>query len=1144
MTNYYQHLRKIIFVLLAFSVPIGLVAQEWAMAKTGSKVTINQENQVALVQVLKKIEQKFHVNFNYDGNLLSEIFTSALGNEENYANVEQTLDHILKPLSLKYEKLDQDYYLIYKEENTKKIKRIEKKFDIEGKPNNGESNKGASNIQNSRPVINPLNALVQRQGKEVSGKVTSFGDNEPLPGVNVVEKGTTNGTVTNVSGEYTLTVDPDATLVFSSVGYATEEIEVNNRSVVNLVMTVDVQQLQELVVVGYGEQKKTNLTGSVSDISGDKILKMSTMQTSSALQGVAPGVIIDQSSGQPGRDASSIRVRGIGSLTIGAGEYKNDPLILVDGVEADMNIVDPNNIESITVLKDAASAAIYGSRAANGVILITTKRGTENFYVNYNANLGWQRATNYPEFSGGLEFMTYLNEALTNEGKDPVWSDDFISEWKSNQPSDMYPNTDWKEEVLKPSAFQQRHNISINGGSDKITALASLTYLDQDGLVENTNYRRYGLRLNTDIRVTDKLDFGVDIVGKNYSRKQPGFGTGEVFYQTNRIPPLYDVMLDDGRWGVGWNGRNPRAMAEEGGLQEETWNEALLNLRASYEVIEGLDFTLGFAPRYNTYQNDDFNKLITTYYADGSFAYNVPQKSTLNVRDRDELELYFKAIATYSKSFNQHNINVLAGYDQTSYEQDWVHLFRDGFPLPDYQRINSGSIENQQTEGSAYEWSLRSYFGRFNYDFQGKYLFEANVRYDGSSRFAEGNKYGVFPSFSVGWRISDESFMENLGAITNLKLRGSWGKLGNQQIGTYPFLTTVDLSNDQNYSFNGTPANGGAITSLANNQISWEETEMIDIGLDLSLFQNKLEFVFDYYKKDTDGILLRLPIPQTMGLNAPFQNAGKVENRGWDLSVIHNNSVNDFNYNVNFMLSDVVNEVVDLKDTGPYNYGTTTIREGHPINAIYGYESLGLFQTDNEVGEHATQFGTVEAGDIIYKDQNGDDVINSDDRVVLGNQIPRMIYSMDISAEFRGFDARIFVQGVGKQDSYLFNEAVKAFHNGGKIQDWHIREHWTPDNPNASYPRFWFSFPNNDKTSSFWMRSGAYLRLRNLQVGYSLPQSLIETMNVQKFRIYLSGDNLFTIDDFYRGYDPETNLNNNNIYPFVSTYNLGVDVRF
>lgn len=991
-------------------------------------------------------------------------------------------------------------------------------------------------------------APVYAQTGTIRGQVVDAESQTPLPGVNVMIVGTTQGSATDLDGNYVIEgVAPGTHTVRSSfIGYTSQEIidvavVAGEATVLNFSLEVDVAGLEEVVVVGYGEQQKVNLTGAVKSVAGAELAKQPVMRASTAIQGQVPGLTVTRGSGQPGSDGGTLRIRGVGTL----GD--SNPLVLVDGVESSIDAVDPSNIESISVLKDAASASIYGSRAANGVILVTTKRGrTERFTVSYRNFVGVQTPTRLPKFLDGYDFMTLLNEANRNEGKAEPWSQEHINAWLENHETnpDEYPNTDWQNLVLDNSAMQQQHNVTVSGGTENIRMRGSVSYMDQDGIVNNTGYQRYGFRINTDVAVSQKFDVAFDIHGRRSTRLQPAMGMWRIFYDMNRVPPVYAAQWSDGLWGPGWNGQNPLAYANDGGTQETAWSEAALQFRAVYKPFANASIDLSFSPRYSQTFDRDFDKQYHTYdFKTKQIEYSWPTNTSLRVENSQYLETTLNLLGNYSFDLaKSHHFKTLVGIQRIANRGDWFNAYRDGYALPDYQQLASGSVENMQNNGSATEWGLLSYFGRINYDYKGKYLFEANARYDGSSRFAEGNRYGFFPSFSAGWRISEETFMDGIGFISDMKLRGSWGQLGNQNIGLYPFASTIALG--QNYVIGGAPVDGAALLALANRLISWESTEMTNFGLDLSLLDYRLEVTADYYIKNTRDILLRLPIPASVGLTAPYQNAGIVRNTGFDLALTHRNEVGGLNYSASLVFSDVRNEVIDLKETGPYNSTFTTIREGESMNAIFGYEALGLFQTQEEVDQHATQFGNVAPGDIKYKDQNGDGVINADDRVVLGNTVPRYTYGVNLSASYKGFDASVFVQGVGKVYGYLNNEAAWAFYNGGKVQEWHL-DRWTPDNPDATYPRFTFNFPNNQQVSSYWMLDASYLRVKNVNLGYTFPASIFGTSNIplSGLRIYLTGQDLFSFDS-YRGYDPESNLGDGNYYPFVTSYTIGLEATF
>lgn len=985
-----------------------------------------------------------------------------------------------------------------------------------------------------------------KKSKQITGTVTDTND-EVIIGANVVEKGTTNGIITDVDGNFTLTIPEDAVLQISYLGYTPKDIRTDNLREVRVKLAEDTQNLEEVVVVGYGVQKKINLTGSVDNISGADLAKKPVGQASMALQGMSSGVTVQQSSGQPGKDGGTIRIRGIGTLS------SSNPLILIDGIEADLNSIDPSDIENISILKDAASSAIYGSRAANGVILLTTNRAKKDaFRVNYDNYIGWQSATSMPQNVSGYDHMVMMNEANRNVGKVEPFKQEYIDEYRKNAPSDLYPETDWRRVMLKDKALQHNHHVSINGGSEKVSILGSLSYLSQDGITINTNYERVNLRLNSDINLRKNLSASFDIFFATDDNGTPS--AGQPWYFLNRYPNNLQGKNEDDSWGIGWDGTNTWAQQTDGGMTHEKNYTAHINFKVNYQPVEGLNLTFQYAPKWNIAHYKKFGKTVNLYYPSGDLYNPTPYRADMTEKYSKNITNNLKALATYDKSFDKHNLTVLGGFEQIDFRGDWLNGFRDQYSLENYEVLNAGSPANQTATGSATDWALRSLFGRINYNYDQKYLFEANIRYDGSSRFAQGLKYGIFPSFSAGWRISEEAFMKDIDWIDNLKIRASWGKLGNQDIGNYPFVSSVTLGLD--YVFNGTiPGQGGAVIDAANPDITWESTTMSNIGFDATLF-SKLSVTAEYYVKNTSDILLKLPIPGTTGLKPAYQNAGKVRNRGWDVTVRYTDRVGDFEYAVGLNLSDVRNEITNLAETGPYIYDRTIQKEGYPITSLYGLQAEGLFQTADEIKNHVSQFGTSLApGDIKYKDQltidtNGDGimdkadgVINADDRVVMGDYMPRYTYGIDFYAKYKDFDLSFLLQGVGKADGYLDQQGVMAFYMGGTAQAWH-KDYWTENNREASYPRLTFNYPNNEQVSSYWIRNASYLRLKNLQVGYAVPRSLTKKVYLDSLRFFFSAQNLFTITGFYDGFDPESPVGRGDFYPMMKVYSFGLNVKF
>lgn len=1009
-------------------------------------------------------------------------------------------------------------------------------------------------IEDKTILINKVNKPAKRVSTP-SSKVTTVApiqqtlrgvvkaeDGSALEAVSIVDVNSKQGASTDASGNFQITINSfPTTLRFSLVGYATAERQVTSASqVLNISLAPQVSDLDEVVVVGYGTQKKVNLTGAVAVVKSEQLTKQPVGQASTALQGAAPGLTVTQGSGQPGRDDGGLRIRGIGTLG------NANPLVLIDGVEGNINNVNTNDIENISVLKDASSAAIYGSRAANGVILVTTKRAkNEGVTVDYNNYAGWQTPTQMTDMVSGLDHMNLLNEAYTNTGKSPIFTEQMIKDYTAGMESnpDRFPNTDWQNLTMKNNAFMQNHYIAAQGGSEKVKVLGSLGFFDQDGILENTNFRRYNFRLNSDLQISNKVSAALDFFFTKSELKEPAGGTTNIFHWMRRIPANQAGILSTGQYGEGWNGDNPIAKARDGGLNLENPLNSVFNIDLKYKPIDGMTVNLVYSPKYEINHEKLFYNTVQSYYWNGDKAYLTPQKNSLTEKYEQYWYNNLRAVVSYEKTLaSDHNFNVMAGFQQEDQRDNFLSGYREIFLIPELQELNAGNQENNIARGTSSEWSLRSVFGRLNYDFQGKYLFEANARYDGSSRFAVGNKFSFFPSFSAGWRVSQEPFMESLSSVvSDMKIRGSWGKLGNQNItGLYSFASYFNIG-ATNYAFGENISTGAALTTMANSDIRWETTNVSNVGLDLTLWRN-LNITADYYYRKTSGILLQLDISRYLGFSTPpFQNAGVVENKGWDVSVAYNNAIGDFKYNVAINLSDVQNKILDMR--GVLRTGLTVNHEGHPIGSLYGYEAIGYFSSAEDVAGSPTQIGNIAPGDIKYKDQNGDGKIDAADEIIMGSPIPRYTYSANLGASYRGLDIALFFQGVGKADGYLFGQGIMPFYQGGTIQEQH-KDRWTPDNPNGSFPRFAFNENNNIQNSTFWMKNAAYLRLKNVTLGYTVPLPASANMPLRALRIFASGQNLFTKTNFWNGYDPEGPISTGGWYPQMKVYSFGLSAKF
>lgn len=976
---------------------------------------------------------------------------------------------------------------------------------------------------------------------------------EPLPGASATIRidGRVYGAIADFDGSFSLTLPsipaPDDVIEVSFIGFITEFVELGNQTSFKVILRDDKELLSESVVVGYGIQKKVNLTGSVAAVTNESLTKRPVMRASASLSGLAAGVTVTQTSGQPGSDGATIRVRGVGTLS------DSNPLVLVDGVEGSLDGVNPNDIESISILKDAASSAIYGSRAANGVILITTKAGSEGkLTATYNGYFGWQSPTAQPEFTSNYDYMLAMNQARENVGQSPLYGTDYLKKYlryKAVDP-DHYPDWDYQALLTTGSGFTQNHHASVSGGTKKLQAFASFAYQSQAGYMEGYDTDRYSIKARVSANVTDFLKLGLLIDGRHSTTVTPTYGSS-MLAAINRTPGLYPLILSDGRYGPGYNNNNYLALCREGGNVTSTTDYLRATVSATLTPLKGLVIDFKWSPTLSNTYKKTTKKSVPVYNSpeQESPVAILPEQSSLSQSESRYINNTIQAIASYNRTFsNVHDFGVLLGYEQISYDAQSHSLSRTGFVNDDYEVMNAGSIALMDNSGTASAWSLLSAFARLNYSYKSRYLFEANFRADGSSRFAKGNRFGYFPSFSAAWRISEEPFMNGAGWLDNLKIRASWGQLGNQEIGTYPSYVTINFN--PAYVFGGVGVDGGLQTTFANNNISWETSVTTNIGLDFAFLRNRLYGSFDWYVKNTHDILLQLPISEVTGMTAPYQNAGIVRNTGWDLELGHKNSFGDFSYAVNFNLSDVVNEVIDLKGAGPIIDGYEIIDEGYPINSIYGYKADGLFCTKEELLNHPNQsyFGEYGLGDIRYVNVTDSDgtknEINASDRTIIGNQIPRFTYGLNITAAWKGLDLTLFMQGIGKRDIILQGDAVWALYNAGKMQTW-MQDNWTESNKDATYPRLIAaSEHNNFQNSSFWVYNASFLRLKTVQLGYTFPENWMKKIKVSNLRVYVTGDNLATLSNLPKGWDPEMGSGNAKIYPLTKTWLFGVQLSF
>ena len=984
--------------------------------------------------------------------------------------------------------------------------------------------------------------------KTITGVVTDDATGNPLQGVTVQLDGTMTISVTDKDGRYSIKVpDDNAVLVFTFIGFEKSTEKVNNRTEINVSISSVARGLEEVVVVAYGTTKKINLTGSVSSISAKDLENRPVTNVVSALQGTMAGVTVTQSNGQPGRDVGTIRIRGIGTLN------NSNPMVVVDGVVSSMSTINPEDIESISVLKDAASASIYGSRAANGVLIITTKKGKKgDVKLNYNAYVGKQSATRLPDFVDSWQAATIYNKVQQNEGRPIRYTPEEIEKFKNGSDPDNYANTDWMDLLYQGSGIQQNHYLDMTGGSEKTTFLFSLGYFNQEGVVVHTDNERFTTRLNITSQVKERLT-----INGNFSYTRGVFQepvnpyTGDfsqIFRQANRIGRSVPYKYSNGYYGYIGDG-NPIAWLDLNSPNKNNTHNLNAVVNADLEIVKGLHFKPLLGYRMDISQNQKFVKDIQFYdWKTGNpTMYQGPNSATAYNDFNNVVTL--QALLDYEIRFKDHRIAALAGYSQEYTKFSWLQGYRKGYLNNELGEINAGPNEGQTANGSANELALQSYFGRVTYNYNSKYLLEGNLRYDGSSRFNSDNRWGIYPSVSAGWNISRENFFEPLAnTINSMKIRGSWGTLGNQNIaGNYPYISTI--SGGQNYTFGNGIAPGIAPTRGANTLIQWEKTEQTNIGLDAGFLNERLTFSAEYFVKNTSDILLDIPVGAAYGLSAPVQNAGSVQNKGWEFTAGYQSNLSDFSYSINANAAFIKNEVTDLKGTGPIISGFRFMEVGYPINAFYGYESEGIFQTQKEVDDHAKQTGgTIAPGDLKYKDQNGDGVINGSDRVYLGTYFPKVTYGITAGANYKGFDLSIFFQGAGGVKGFVQGEILgEAGDKVGKPTSI-LLDAWTADNPTDKFPRLWSRYTQNNPLntpSSFWVRDASYLRLKNLQIGYTLPKQTLAKIGIDRARIYYSGQNILTASQFYKWVDPEAPAGERGYsYPQVLVNTIGINLTF
>ncbi|WP_373259713.1 TonB-dependent receptor [Phocaeicola vulgatus] len=1070
-----------------------------------AKVSIRMNN-VKLDKILNEIENQTDYLFIYNNQVdINKITSVKVKNEA----VAQVLDRILSGTGINYE--------------------------LEG-----------THIILTTEAIKDLHA--QQQAKTVTGTVTDV-SGEPIIGANIRIKGTTTGTITDIDGNFSIKAEPQSVIEVSYIGYLTQETVINNQKSIRFLLKEDTKTLDEVVVIGYGVQKKADLTGSVANINTEKLNTQSNANIGQALQGKIAGVDIVSQGGAPG-SGTRIMVRGIGTLN------NASPLYIVDGMY--MNSIDhinPNDIASIDVLKDASSAAIYGSRAANGVIIVTTKEGSNTEgkpIIDLSVNLGISTASKFLDMldaKGWAEVTTIARQAI---GKPAL---DMATDLANK------PDNDWQDIMFRP-ALMQNYNLSVKGGGKYSTYYTGLGYFNQDGIVKGTNYQRYNIQSKNDYKR------GIFSAGTNliisFSHDKPLYQElrgGMIGTILQSVPTLekYDDTREGGyggTYGDVVNIPHPLAIIDDNIMDRYNENVKIFaNLYAQIELFKGLKYKLNLTPdfsfeRYKNYLNK---------YDFGLATNSITQ---LTERQRRRRNILVENLLTFDRTFGEHKISALAGY--TYQDSRFRHIQAYGEGLPQGLEEIDAATTNRSNEGNSWRSVLTSILGRVFYSYQNKYLFTATIRRDGSSKFGKNNRYGYFPSFSLGWNVAEEKFMENVHWLDQLKLRGGYGVLGNQEIDNYQYSSTITTG--INYpDGNGGLLQGAFPKNFANPDIKWEETAMTNVGIDFMAFNNRLSLTADYYVKNTKDILLTVPIPiSSGGANDPIRNAGKIRNNGFEFNLGWMDQPNpDISYGINLIGSFNKNKVIAMgSESGSIKGGSTNqnittseTKAGYPIGGYWLISTAGYFNSQEEVDAYAKDGKKIqpaaEPGDIKFVDANNDGVINDDDRVFQGSPFPDFTFALNGNMRYKNFDLSIGLQGV--LGNKIYNATRQTLEDVTKGSNFlaSCLDYWTPENKNASHPRLTWDDPNRNTRaeSDRYLENGSYLRLRSVQLGYTFPQTWFKGA-IQHARVYINAENLFTITS-YSGYSPDVNADNANyrgfdnfIYPTNRTFMLGLNVTF
>ncbi len=1070
---------------------------------------------ITLKQVLDRISEQTDFVIAYETNLVNKhkryTFTHAKG------NVEKLLLEVAQKAEVKFKRVN-DKLLVSSDRRNRSAVKIKVAYEV-----------------------------------ELSGRVLDENGNG-LPGASIIIKGTSNGTTTDIEGKYNLKVSPGSILVVSFVGYATQEVTVGEQTVIDVNLQPDAEHLEEIVVIGYGSQKKVNVTGSVATVKTKELTQVPVALTSQALAGRLPGLVTKQSEGKPG-SAPSISIRGFGN-----------PLVIVDGIQQDnFHHIDPNEIESFSVLKDAA-AAVYGSRAGNGVILITTKRGNEGQpAINFSAATSVQTPTVYPEFVDSWEYAVIQNEANEFAGRNPVFTEEQIQKFKEgNDPA--YPNVNHYDHVIKKWSAMKTYNLNVSGGAENVDYFLSAGYMFQDGIYnsQGVNMKRYNIRSNVDVRLAKNLSVGMDLSTRTTFNDDVPFSSQAIFQTigttTNQYPSAYPDPTKIPY--VGRSSHNPmiKINPDLGGYDNSGRQYLTGALSLKYEIpwVEGLSVKVkgnyvgdrsdrkAWTIPYSTYHYDWDNDAYTVAATGGRYS--------LTEQTNNGQTLTFQGLVEYQKEFGAHAIKGLFVNEIITTKSNWFNAYKDGFISNAIDQMFAGSNENMSTNGSAFEESRMSYVGRLNYTYQSRYLMEATMRYDASSLFSSAHRWALFPSISLGWRISEENFIvDNFSFIDNLKLRLSYSHTGyDLNAGAYQYLSTYSYSTQ--YVFGGTPYKTIKNNGIANPFISWEDIHTYNAGVEMDLWNGLLGVEFDWFYRLREGILgTRLStLPNTFGATLPQENINSIDNRGIELVLKHRKNISEFSYAVDANVSWTRAKYVEYaeQEYEDPDEQRQKQRTGQWTNRIFGYKTDGFFQSQQEIDESSIDYdlkgnSTLQPGMIRYVDVNDDKQIDWRDQVVIGRGgTPEIMFGLNFSCEYKGFDFSMLWQGASNFDiEFSQNMRTLSINSVWNSYKFLYDGRWTSENTDAVFPRTTNGHNSYiNRRSDLWLKPASYLRLRNVSVGYSLPKTLIEKVNLNRVRIYAAGYNALTISKLGEfPFDPE-GIGHSWTYPLYKSFSLGVNI--